>query len=336
MGEPTPLVLPPAFAQAFKGNARAPPPAEFMSVGSTPSYQAPWLPPSMPPMTGMPTMSGMAAYPGPVPSGPAVTPVVPNHAGWSYPPYNGPNCPQYGIPSVPPGTLGGGNLGGATMVQGRTPMAPVLGSVPPPRHTAPSRQQAVISMPPSQAAPSTQPTDYRAPVQATVDYAPAAQGGQGGQGDPTTVMLRNIPNRYTQSHLVNLLDENGFRSLYDFVYLPMDFRNGVNLGYAFVNLLTHQDALNAVQVFHGFSRWFYESSKVCEVSWAHPHQGLEEHVERYRNSPVMHQCMPDEYKPMLFKSGVRMPFPLPTKAIRAPKLRPIRERPPGEAMPAGM
>jgi len=148
-----------------------------------------------------------------------------------------------------------------------------------------------------------------------------------GNGEPTTIMLRNIPNRYTQSSLLKLLDAHGFASQYDFLYLPMDFRNGVNLGYAFANFTRHHDALRVIEAFQGFTGWFYESSKVCEVSWSHPHQGLEEHIERYRNSPVMHQCMPDEYKPMIFSRGARIQFPPPTKAIKAPKLRPARDRP---------
>mmetsp|Transcript_44212 Transcript_44212/g.130959 ORF Transcript_44212/g.130959 Transcript_44212/m.130959 type:complete len:423 (-) Transcript_44212:38-1306(-) len=143
----------------------------------------------------------------------------------------------------------------------------------------------------------------------------------------TTVMLRNIPNRYNSGTLIGLLDEHGFQGLYDFVYLPMDFQNGVNLGYAFVNLPANTDALRFKEVFHGFSDWRFDSAKVSEVSWAHPHQGLEEHVERYRNSPVMHPSMPDEYKPMIFQSGQRLPFPPPTRAIKAPKLRLSRDRP---------
>mmetsp|Transcript_19296 Transcript_19296/g.42041 ORF Transcript_19296/g.42041 Transcript_19296/m.42041 type:complete len:316 (+) Transcript_19296:66-1013(+) len=149
---------------------------------------------------------------------------------------------------------------------------------------------------------------------------------------PTTVMLRNIPNRYTQGMLLGLLHDHNFDNTFDFVYLPMDFRNGVNLGYAFVNLLTHEDALRLMNTFQGYSAWTFDSAKVCEVSWAHPHQGLAEHVERYRSSPVMHPCMPDEYKPLMFKDGVRVPFPPPTKAIRAPKLRPAR---PDKAVPEG-
>merc|ERR1719408_628689 len=76
-----------------------------------------------------------------------------------------------------------------------------------------------------------------------------------------------------------------------------------------------------MKTFEGFSGWSFDSAKVCEVSWAHPHQGLSEHVERYRNSPVMHPTMPEEYKPMMFQNGIQQPFPQPTKAIKAPKLR---------------
>lgn len=146
-------------------------------------------------------------------------------------------------------------------------------------------------------------------------------------GEPTTVMLRNIPNRYTSGSLLALLDERGFQALYDFVYLPMDFQNGVNLGYAFVNLLRHLDALRFKEVFQGFQDWRFDSAKVSEVSWAHPHQGLDQHVERYRNSPVMHPSMPDEYKPMIFQNGARVTFPPPTRVIKAPKLRLGRDRP---------
>ena len=42
------------------------------------------------------------------------------------------------------------------------------------------------------------------------------------------------------------------------------------------------------------------------------------HVERYRNSPVMHRSVPDQYKPVIFKDGVRKPFPRATKKVKAP------------------
>ena len=37
----------------------------------------------------------------------------------------------------------------------------------------------------------------------------------------TTVMLRNIPNKYTQSALLQALDDKGFRGKYNFFYLPV-------------------------------------------------------------------------------------------------------------------
>jgi hypothetical protein len=82
--------------------------------------------------------------------------------------------------------------------------------------------------------------------------------------------------------------------------------------------------------FDGFCKWFCQSPKVCEVTWTDPHQGLEEHVERYRNSPVMHEDISDIYKPRLYAGGQRIPFPAPTKRIRPPRVRPQKWRPPRE------
>lgn len=133
----------------------------------------------------------------------------------------------------------------------------------------------------------------------------------------TTVMLRNIPKSFTQYQVLELVDQNGFQGRYDFVYMPMDFRNAVNLGYGFVNLQTHQDALALMECFNAF-RW--KDDEPCEVSWAHPIQGFAQHVERYRNSPVMHPDTPEDFKPMIFRNGLRVPFPPPTKAIRPAKM----------------
>jgi len=141
----------------------------------------------------------------------------------------------------------------------------------------------------------------------------------------TTVMMRNIPNDYSADMVLALIG-NHFDGLYDFFYLPIDFRTGVSLGYAFVNLVSHMDALRFVEHFNGFSSWACASHKVCEVSWADPNQGHYENVERYRNSPVMHESVPDAFKPRLFVNGMRIAFPPPTKRIRAPRIRPARRQ----------
>eukprot|EP00434_Breviolum_minutum_P014505 symbB.v1.2.012790.t1/scaffold884.1/size313170/2 len=41
----------------------------------------------------------------------------------------------------------------------------------------------------------------------------------------TTVMLRNIPNRYSQVGLLKEIDAAGFTDSYDVFYLPMDTKN---------------------------------------------------------------------------------------------------------------
>mmetsp|Transcript_27611 Transcript_27611/g.47949 ORF Transcript_27611/g.47949 Transcript_27611/m.47949 type:complete len:466 (+) Transcript_27611:69-1466(+) len=137
----------------------------------------------------------------------------------------------------------------------------------------------------------------------------------------TTVMLRNIPNNMTRDQLDKLLKSHGFEGLYDFLYLPWDFHRLAGLGYAFVNFETHEYAQWAIEHFQGFAEWGFASDKVCEVCWSSPHQGLQAHVERYRNSPVMHADVPEKYKPLLFINGHRTPFPPPTKKIRAPRMK---------------
>jgi len=144
---------------------------------------------------------------------------------------------------------------------------------------------------------------------------------EGQEHQNTTVILRNLPNNYTRSMLLDLLDSEGFALKYDFVYIPVDFSSQAGLGYAFVNLVSPSDALAFWAHFEGFRRWSLPSEKVCTLNWSSPIQGLTAHVERYRNSPVMHEAVPDEWKPVLYFGGERVVFPPPTKAIKAPKIR---------------
>jgi len=135
----------------------------------------------------------------------------------------------------------------------------------------------------------------------------------------TTLMLRNIPNDYSRNMLTELLDSQGFVARYNFVYLPVDFKRMAGLGYAFVNCCSQADAEEMMALFHGFGHWRFNSAKVCEVVWGEPLQGLQAHIDRYRNSPVMHGSVPEGCKPALFENGVRCAFPSPTKRIRAPR-----------------
>lgn len=137
----------------------------------------------------------------------------------------------------------------------------------------------------------------------------------------TTVMFRNLPNDYTREMFIQLLEMEGFRGRYDFLYLPVDFATCAGLGYGFLNLVSHSDAGLVWKHFQGFTNWAVPSQKVCEITWGEPYQGLEENIDRYRNSPVMHETMPDEFQPLVFVDGRRVPFPAPTRRIRLPRMK---------------
>jgi hypothetical protein len=150
----------------------------------------------------------------------------------------------------------------------------------------------------------------------------AEDGQDAGEVHMTTVMMRNIPNDYTGAMLTELLDKEGFRGCYNLVYLPMDYCRKAAFGYAFIDLVSTEEAQRFHGHFEGFTSWDIPcSQKVCSVGWSDALQGVQAHVDRYRNSPVMHEAVPDEFKPMMFVNGVRVPFPAPSKNVRAPRLR---------------
>lgn len=153
----------------------------------------------------------------------------------------------------------------------------------------------------------------------------------------TSLMLRNFPNNYTRSMLIDLLVELGFGGTYDFVYLPMDFKSQANLGYSFVNFLDRGLVESFWRTFEGFTAWNTRSSssslggsgKVGHAEW-NVCQGLDALIERFRNNPVMHENCPQDFKPLLFVDGVETKFPEPTKPIKAPRIRkPVQKLPKG-------
>jgi RNA recognition motif-containing protein len=126
--------------------------------------------------------------------------------------------------------------------------------------------------------------------------------------DDVTLMLRNIPNKYTQEQLRQDLEP--FRMAIDFLYLPTDFKNNCNLGYAFLNFSDGKVAEKFAAQYNGnrLPR-FPHSPKVLAVQCARV-QGVEANVERFRDSSVM-GVRDETMKPMLFQVGEPIPFPAP-------------------------
>mmetsp|Transcript_87121 Transcript_87121/g.137496 ORF Transcript_87121/g.137496 Transcript_87121/m.137496 type:complete len:424 (-) Transcript_87121:79-1350(-) len=119
----------------------------------------------------------------------------------------------------------------------------------------------------------------------------------------TTIMLRNIPNRYTQASLIDELDGVGFSGRYDFFYLPMDVHNRTNVGYAFINFLTPEDAQRFYNIFKEYMFKRHSSKKIAGVSPAHV-QGLLSNLEHFLNRAVT-QSRDSQYRPIVFLDGQR-------------------------------
>jgi len=86
-----------------------------------------------------------------------------------------------------------------------------------------------------------------------------------------------------------------------------------------VNFVTPAAARTALATLQGFSGPTLPCAKPLEVCWSASLQGLEAHVERYRNSAAMCPGVPDECKPLLLVSGKPVAFPAPTRQLKAPR-----------------
>jgi hypothetical protein len=66
---------------------------------------------------------------------------------------------------------------------------------------------------------------------------------------PSTMMIRNLPAGYSQSKLVEDLENLGFGGTFDFLYLPVDSRTATSIGDAFVNFINPSFASQCTEAF---------------------------------------------------------------------------------------
>jgi hypothetical protein len=91
-----------------------------------------------------------------------------------------------------------------------------------------------------------------------------------------------------------------------------------SFGYLFVNFLKHDDAARALQCLLG--QPIGEPGAVVEkTEWSNPHQGIDCHLKRFRDCPVMHRLVPAEFKPIYLRDGTPAKFPPPTRELVAPR-----------------
>merc|ERR1719491_2194110 len=104
----------------------------------------------------------------------------------------------------------------------------------------------------------------------------------------TTVMIRNVPSRYTQHELIEELGQLGFGGKFDFLYAPTDFGTMGNVGYAFVNFISFAWAVRCQKELDGhlFAKHQKKTTKkLATVSVAHL-QGLQANLRHYEKSAV--------------------------------------------------
>jgi len=142
--------------------------------------------------------------------------------------------------------------------------------------------------------------------------APLYQSAGYGSNPSTTIMLRNIPNRYTREMLIGRLNQS-YQSEFDFVYLPIDFNSKCNIGYAFINFRSPQGAQRCFNDFNGQKTKVmlpgFGSSKVCEVSYARV-QGRDANMENLRDDKFLEKLTEQpEWQPIFYdEAGIEIPF----------------------------
>jgi len=115
----------------------------------------------------------------------------------------------------------------------------------------------------------------------------------------TTLMLRNIPNKYTQPTLQQEIDDNGFAGTYDFLYLPFGLQNKSNVGYAFINCHTPEAAQKFRAAFAAYRFKRFRTQKIGSVCDARI-QGLQANLQHFAKRKAWN----DKNCPLVFDAPV--------------------------------
>ncbi|GAB2220354.1 hypothetical protein Droror1_Dr00008001 [Drosera rotundifolia] len=143
-----------------------------------------------------------------------------------------------------------------------------------------------------------------------------------GEDNRTTLMIKNIPNKYTAKMLMAAIDER-HQGTYDFIYLPIDFKNKCNVGYAFINMIDPSHIIPFYETFNGKKWEKFNSEKVASLAYARI-QGKQALVAHFQNSSLLNEdkrCQPILFHTDGRNAGDQVPFPMGVKIGRASKTR---------------
>jgi len=103
----------------------------------------------------------------------------------------------------------------------------------------------------------------------------------------TTLMIRNIPNKYDLPLMLQAIDKN-HKGKFDFFYLPIDPRNKCNVGYAFINFNEPKFIKEFFLEFNNKKWEKFNSEKVCDIKYGRI-QGKKALMHHFQYSNVMNQ-----------------------------------------------
>ena len=100
----------------------------------------------------------------------------------------------------------------------------------------------------------------------------------------TTIMIKNIPNKFTKESLLNIIDKD-FKIAYDIFILPTDVASYKNFGYSFINFTSSYYIPYFYYLFNG-KKWSSTNSlKICEITYSKI-QGRNNLLSHYANKIV--------------------------------------------------
>jgi len=141
-----------------------------------------------------------------------------------------------------------------------------------------------------------------------------------GRDGRTTLMIKNIPNKYNQEMLLETINKN-YKGTFDFFYLPIDFKNKCNVGYAFINFIKPETVADFYEDFNQKKWEKFNSEKVRQITYARI-QGKAAFIDHFRNSSLMYED--PACRPLIFYSngpniGTPEPFPPANLNPRSPQ-----------------
>ena len=129
-----------------------------------------------------------------------------------------------------------------------------------------------------------------------------------GKDKRTTLMIKNIPNKYTISTFLDEINIE-FKNKYDLFYLPIDYGNKCNLGFAFINFVDSFHIIYFYDLYRGKKWKRFNSEKTCELLYAKI-QGKKDLISHFEKGKVLSFDSEDK-RPLILPT----PNPLPNIEI---------------------